>query len=165
MWPYLQDRHHGDYSARLGTEDFDWGNWAARLFPGTLQRPCRHGPTRATGQIQPLPHRLRGRRQRRTLQIHVKQLLLLICVNKERCIVYFVFRKKRCKAIVVSPSDDTYYYWLLVIGAAVLYNWTLLVVRSEKFTVGIHNPCTYINNCDVTRYIWNNKCILEKSHI
>ncbi|XP_029703152.1 cyclic nucleotide-gated olfactory channel-like isoform X2 [Takifugu rubripes] len=40
------------------------------------------------------------------------------------------YTKKRCKATVVSPSDDTYYYWLMVIGAAVLYNWTLLVVRA-----------------------------------
>lgn len=70
----------------------------------------------------------------------------------------FVFRKKRCKATVVSPSDDTYYYWLMVIGAAVLYNWTLLVVRSETITVAIHNTCTYINNCDVIRYVWNNMC-------
>lgn len=73
----------------------------------------------------------------------------------------FVFRKKRCKATVVSPSDDTYYYWLMVIGAAVLYNWTLLVVRSETITVGIHNPCTYINHCDVTRNVWNDTCIMK----
>lgn len=33
--------------------------------------------------------------------------------------------------MVLSPSDDVYYHWLLVIGAAVFYNWTLLVVRFE----------------------------------
>lgn len=31
--------------------------------------------------------------------------------------------------MVFSPSDDAYYHWLMVIGAAVFYNWTLLVVR------------------------------------
>lgn len=31
--------------------------------------------------------------------------------------------------MVLSPSDDAYYRWLMVIGAAVFYNWTLLVVR------------------------------------
>lgn len=63
----------------------------------------------------------------------------------EHIVMYFVcsvFRKKRCKAIVVSPSDDAYYYWLMVIGTAVLYNWTLLVVRSEIITVVFHNPST-----------------------
>lgn len=59
--------------------------------------------------------------------------------------MYFVcsvFRKKRCKDMVVSPSDDAYYYWLMVIGTAVLYNWTLLVVRSEIMTVVFQNPST-----------------------
>jgi len=31
--------------------------------------------------------------------------------------------------VVLSPSDDAYYHWVIVIGAAVFYNWTLLVVR------------------------------------
>lgn len=66
---------------------------------------------------------------------------------------------------MVSPSDDTYYYWLMVIGAAVLYNWTLLVVRSETITVGIHNPCTYINSCDVITYVWNDKCIVKNPYL
>ncbi|XP_056145863.1 cyclic nucleotide-gated cation channel-like [Lampris incognitus] len=38
--------------------------------------------------------------------------------------------KRRCNVLVLSPSDDTYYHWLMVIGAAVLYNWSLLVVRA-----------------------------------
>uniref|UniRef100_A0A672FAR9 Cyclic nucleotide gated channel subunit alpha 2 n=1 Tax=Salarias fasciatus TaxID=181472 RepID=A0A672FAR9_SALFA len=37
-------------------------------------------------------------------------------------------RKRQCTIVVLSPSDDAYYYWLMVIGAAVFYNWTLLVV-------------------------------------
>ena len=56
--------------------------------------------------------------------------------------VCFVFRKKRCKVVVFSPSDDAYYYWLMVVGSAVLYNWTLLVVRSA-----ICRPCPDCNNC------------------
>uniref|UniRef100_A0A3B4YMC2 Cyclic nucleotide gated channel subunit alpha 2 n=1 Tax=Seriola lalandi dorsalis TaxID=1841481 RepID=A0A3B4YMC2_SERLL len=35
-----------------------------------------------------------------------------------------------CNIVVLSPSDDAYYHWLMVIGAAVFYNWTLLVVRA-----------------------------------
>uniref|UniRef100_A0A672FCB9 Cyclic nucleotide gated channel subunit alpha 2 n=1 Tax=Salarias fasciatus TaxID=181472 RepID=A0A672FCB9_SALFA len=35
---------------------------------------------------------------------------------------------EKCTIVVLSPSDDAYYYWLMVIGAAVFYNWTLLVV-------------------------------------
>uniref|UniRef100_A0A7N8YAP5 Cyclic nucleotide-gated cation channel-like n=1 Tax=Mastacembelus armatus TaxID=205130 RepID=A0A7N8YAP5_9TELE len=35
-----------------------------------------------------------------------------------------------CNVMVLSPSDNTYYHWLLVIGAAVFYNSTLLVVRA-----------------------------------
>lgn len=38
-------------------------------------------------------------------------------------------RRRKCKLVVLSPSDDAYYNWLMVIGAAVFYNWTLLVVR------------------------------------
>ncbi|XP_059918087.1 cyclic nucleotide-gated cation channel-like [Gadus macrocephalus] len=38
--------------------------------------------------------------------------------------------KRRCKVFVLSPSDDAYYHWLIVIGAAVLYNWSLLVARA-----------------------------------
>lgn len=75
--------------------------------------------------------------------------------------VCFVLRRKCCRATVVSPSDDCYYYWLMVIGAAVLYNWTLLVVRSESITVGIRNPGTYINNWNVIRGVWNDKCIVK----
>lgn len=40
-------------------------------------------------------------------------------------------RMKKCHLVVLSPSDDAYYYWLIVIGLAVFYNWTLLVVRWE----------------------------------
>ncbi|XP_060935851.1 cyclic nucleotide gated channel subunit alpha 2a [Limanda limanda] len=39
-------------------------------------------------------------------------------------------RRRRCTIMVLSPSDDAYYYWLTVIGAAVFYNWTVLVVRA-----------------------------------
>lgn len=38
-------------------------------------------------------------------------------------------RKRRCQVVVLSPSDDAYYHWLIVIGTAVFYNWTFLVVR------------------------------------
>ncbi|XP_029298256.1 cyclic nucleotide-gated cation channel-like isoform X1 [Cottoperca gobio] len=37
---------------------------------------------------------------------------------------------RKCNVQVLSPSDDAYYHWLIVIGAAVFYNWTLLVVRA-----------------------------------
>uniref|UniRef100_A0A3B5PR21 Cyclic nucleotide gated channel subunit alpha 2 n=1 Tax=Xiphophorus maculatus TaxID=8083 RepID=A0A3B5PR21_XIPMA len=37
---------------------------------------------------------------------------------------------QRWKVVVLSPSDDAYYNWLIVIGAAVFYNFTLLVVRA-----------------------------------
>ncbi|KAJ0002615.1 hypothetical protein NQD34_007764 [Periophthalmus magnuspinnatus] len=39
-------------------------------------------------------------------------------------------RKRKCHIIVLSPSDDLYYHWLCVIGTAVFYNFTLLVVRA-----------------------------------
>uniref|UniRef100_A0A8C6S5D2 Cyclic nucleotide gated channel subunit alpha 2 n=1 Tax=Neogobius melanostomus TaxID=47308 RepID=A0A8C6S5D2_9GOBI len=39
-------------------------------------------------------------------------------------------KKRRCHILVLSPSDDMYYHWLCVIGAAVFYNFTLLVVRA-----------------------------------
>uniref|UniRef100_A0A3B3ZCZ8 Cyclic nucleotide-binding domain-containing protein n=1 Tax=Periophthalmus magnuspinnatus TaxID=409849 RepID=A0A3B3ZCZ8_9GOBI len=38
--------------------------------------------------------------------------------------------KRKCHIIVLSPSDDLYYHWLCVIGTAVFYNFTLLVVRA-----------------------------------
>uniref|UniRef100_A0A3Q2SWP9 Cyclic nucleotide gated channel subunit alpha 2 n=2 Tax=Fundulus heteroclitus TaxID=8078 RepID=A0A3Q2SWP9_FUNHE len=39
-------------------------------------------------------------------------------------------KRKKWKVVVLSPSDDSYYNWLIVIGAAVFYNFTLLVVRA-----------------------------------
>uniref|UniRef100_A0A8D3E917 Cyclic nucleotide-binding domain-containing protein n=1 Tax=Scophthalmus maximus TaxID=52904 RepID=A0A8D3E917_SCOMX len=39
-------------------------------------------------------------------------------------------RRRKCNILVLSPSDDAYYHWLMVIGAAVFYNWTMLVVRA-----------------------------------
>ncbi|MED6292957.1 Cyclic nucleotide-gated olfactory channel [Characodon lateralis] len=39
-------------------------------------------------------------------------------------------RRKKWKVVVLSPSDDAYYNWLIVVGAAVFYNFTLLVVRA-----------------------------------
>ncbi|KAJ0050365.1 hypothetical protein NL108_018089, partial [Boleophthalmus pectinirostris] len=39
-------------------------------------------------------------------------------------------KKRKCRIIVLSPSDDLYYHWLCVIGTAVFYNFTLLVVRA-----------------------------------
>lgn len=44
-------------------------------------------------------------------------------------------RRRKCKVVVLSPSDDAYYHWLMVIGAAVFYNWTLLVVRLGSIIV------------------------------
>lgn len=44
-------------------------------------------------------------------------------------------RRWKCNVQVLSPSDDVYYHWLMVIGAAVFYNWTLLVVRFGTLTV------------------------------
>ncbi|PWA23602.1 hypothetical protein CCH79_00005768 [Gambusia affinis] len=38
--------------------------------------------------------------------------------------------RRKWKVVVLSPSDDAYYNWLIVIGAAVFYNFTLLVVRA-----------------------------------
>lgn len=46
-------------------------------------------------------------------------------------------RKRRCHVVILSPSDDAYYHWLIVIGAAVFYNWTFLVVRLEVVTVPV----------------------------
>ncbi|XP_072296147.1 cyclic nucleotide gated channel subunit alpha 2a [Eucyclogobius newberryi] len=40
------------------------------------------------------------------------------------------WRNRKCHIIVLSPSDDAYYHWLCVIGTAVFYNFTLLVVRA-----------------------------------
>ncbi|XP_014822476.1 PREDICTED: cyclic nucleotide-gated cation channel-like isoform X2 [Poecilia mexicana] len=39
-------------------------------------------------------------------------------------------RRRKWTVVVLSPSDDAYYNWLIVIGAAVFYNFTLLVVRA-----------------------------------
>ncbi|XP_013886096.1 cyclic nucleotide-gated olfactory channel, partial [Austrofundulus limnaeus] len=38
--------------------------------------------------------------------------------------------RSKWKVVVLSPSDNIYYQWLIVIGTAVFYNWTLLVVRA-----------------------------------
>ncbi|XP_017278598.1 cyclic nucleotide-gated cation channel [Kryptolebias marmoratus] len=38
--------------------------------------------------------------------------------------------RRKWKVVVLSPSDNIYYHWLIVIGTAVFYNWTLLVVRA-----------------------------------
>ncbi|KAM4621790.1 cyclic nucleotide-gated cation channel-like [Polymixia lowei] len=38
--------------------------------------------------------------------------------------------KRSCNVLVLSPSDNVYYHWVMVIGAAVLYNWSFLVVRA-----------------------------------
>ncbi|XP_016537176.1 cyclic nucleotide-gated cation channel-like isoform X2 [Poecilia formosa] len=38
--------------------------------------------------------------------------------------------RRKWTVVVLSPSDDAYYNWLIVIGAAVFYNFTLLVVRA-----------------------------------
>lgn len=54
---------------------------------------------------------------------------LPMCLNLWFC-VFFTFRKRWCHIVVLSPSDDAYYHWLIVIGTAVFYNWTFLVVRS-----------------------------------
>uniref|UniRef100_A0A087XDH6 Cyclic nucleotide gated channel subunit alpha 2 n=1 Tax=Poecilia formosa TaxID=48698 RepID=A0A087XDH6_POEFO len=41
--------------------------------------------------------------------------------------------RRKWTVVVLSPSDDAYYNWLIVIGAAVFYNFTLLVVRRACF--------------------------------
>ncbi|KAM8848407.1 cyclic nucleotide-gated channel alpha-2-like [Synchiropus picturatus] len=38
--------------------------------------------------------------------------------------------RRKCKMAILSPSDNSYYHWLMVIGPAVFYNWTMLVVRA-----------------------------------
>ncbi|XP_057706463.1 cyclic nucleotide-gated olfactory channel-like [Corythoichthys intestinalis] len=39
-------------------------------------------------------------------------------------------KKRKCNNVILAPSDDVYYHWLMVIGPAVFYNWTILVVRA-----------------------------------
>lgn len=53
-------------------------------------------------------------------------------------------RRRRCNIVVLSPSDDVYYHWLMVIGAAVFYNWTLLVVR-----LGTNDSCSSFCSADL----------------
>lgn len=59
------------------------------------------------------------------------------CKPMLRLFDFIPLRKRRCHVVVLSPSDDAYYHWLIVIGAAVFYNWTFLVVRSEVVTVPV----------------------------
>uniref|UniRef100_A0A8C5GPP8 Cyclic nucleotide-gated cation channel-like n=1 Tax=Gouania willdenowi TaxID=441366 RepID=A0A8C5GPP8_GOUWI len=49
----------------------------------------------------------------------------LVCVKSS-----LSCRRRKCNAVVLSPSDDAYYCWVMIIGAAVFYNWTLLVARA-----------------------------------
>lgn len=51
--------------------------------------------------------------------------------------------------MVFSPSDDAYYHWLMVIGAAVFYNWTLLVVRLGTIIVLLLVLCIVFCGWDV----------------
>lgn len=55
-------------------------------------------------------------------------------------------RMKKCHLVVLSPSDDAYYYWLIVIGLAVFYNWTLLVVRWEIINFVFYTSKTNIKS-------------------
>ncbi|XP_061582401.1 cyclic nucleotide-gated cation channel-like [Cololabis saira] len=50
----------------------------------------------------------------------------------------------KCKVMVFSPSDGAYYYWLIVIGVAVFYNWTLLVVRACFDELQIRNVLVWL---------------------
>ncbi|KAM8908039.1 cyclic nucleotide-gated cation channel-like isoform 2-T6 [Spinachia spinachia] len=66
-------------------------------------------------------------------------------------------RKRKCNVKVLSPSDDAYYYWLLVIGAAVFYNWTLLVVRACFDELQMRNVLVWL----VLDYICDGVYILD----
>ncbi|KAM9741559.1 cyclic nucleotide-gated cation channel-like isoform 1-T2 [Menidia menidia] len=50
--------------------------------------------------------------------------------NTENEIRHSRRKRRMCNVVVLAPSDDTYYHWLIVIGTAVFYNCTLLVVRA-----------------------------------
>ncbi|KAM6923848.1 cyclic nucleotide gated channel subunit alpha 2a [Xenentodon cancila] len=50
----------------------------------------------------------------------------------------------KCRVMVFSPSDDAYYHWLIVIGVAVFYNWTLLVVRACFDELQIRNVMVWL---------------------
>ncbi|KAK7919123.1 hypothetical protein WMY93_010407 [Mugilogobius chulae] len=105
LWP---ESWHGPDSEGLGSQRFARGGGATGLLPGTLQRPRpqRHAGSAQSHQLQP-NRRVRGRGAR----------------QKKR-------RRRKCHIIVLSPSDDLYFHWLCVIGTAVFYNFTLLVVRA-----------------------------------
>ncbi|KAL7395937.1 hypothetical protein ABVT39_025764 [Epinephelus coioides] len=66
-------------------------------------------------------------------------------------------KRRKCHVKVLSPSDDAYYYWLMVIGAAVFYNWTLLVVRACFDELQMRNVLVWL----VLDYICDGVYILD----
>nr|XP_033489552.1 cyclic nucleotide-gated cation channel-like isoform X2 [Epinephelus lanceolatus] len=66
-------------------------------------------------------------------------------------------KRRKCHVEVLSPSDDAYYYWLMVIGAAVFYNWTLLVVRACFDELQMRNVLVWL----VLDYICDGVYILD----
>nr|XP_046262174.1 cyclic nucleotide-gated cation channel-like isoform X2 [Scatophagus argus] len=65
--------------------------------------------------------------------------------------------RRRCNVVVLSPSDDAYYHWLVMIGAAVFYNWTLLVVRACFDELQMRNVLVWL----VLDYICDGVYILD----
>ncbi|TDH07894.1 hypothetical protein EPR50_G00111330 [Perca flavescens] len=63
----------------------------------------------------------------------------------------------KCNVEVLSPSDDAYYHWLMLIGAAVFYNWTLLVVRACFDELQMRNVLVWL----VLDYICDGVYILD----
>ncbi|XP_036933683.1 cyclic nucleotide-gated olfactory channel-like isoform X3 [Acanthopagrus latus] len=58
--------------------------------------------------------------------------------------------RRKCNIVVLSPSDDVYYHWLMVIGVAVFYNWTLLVVSIK----GALCKCYTFQSCWCELTVW-----------
>ncbi|XP_061541945.1 uncharacterized protein guf1 isoform X5 [Phycodurus eques] len=66
-------------------------------------------------------------------------------------------RRRNCNNVILSPSDDAYYHWLMVIGPAVFYNWTLLVVRACFDELQMRNVSVWL----VMDYICDGVYILD----
>lgn len=61
---------------------------------------------------------------------------------------------------MVDPAGNTYYYWLFIITIPVMYNWTLIIARSDTrthhlkrligyggITLGCFSVCVYVDAC------------------
>uniref|UniRef100_A0A8C8DSH6 Cyclic nucleotide gated channel subunit alpha 2 n=1 Tax=Oryzias sinensis TaxID=183150 RepID=A0A8C8DSH6_9TELE len=130
--------------------------WAHKTLVDETERPDSflerfRGP--ANGEMQAPPSRLSltGSDKKMTLPIYQQTF------NPVSLVIILFVRMKKCNLVVLSPSDDVYFYWLIVIGQAVFYNWTLLVVRACFDELQMRNVLVWL----VLDYICDGVYILD----